>query len=263
MFGMAMTGGRKIKTASMRTIKKLKTPANSNSYSILMDGTNDMLRQPDGNNIFDDLATGSWTLSFYIRFDTTTNQTIFWKGTYPSEYLWIACSAGGDIQIVGATGSTTTTINTVFNSNMSANTWHHVVMTSDGSGTNRANKCYIDGSEVSANSTTLIASSTNLESHTGTAKFTTSNLANLIFYKQYLDQIATWDSVLTAAEITAIYNNNPLLTSNSGDYTSSGDLQRYYKMDENTGTTAADSSGNGNAALTLFNGPTWSSVKPW
>ena len=146
---------------------------------------------------------------------------------------------------------------------MSADTWHHVVITSDGSGTNRANKCYIDGSEVSTNSTSPIASSTNLESHTGTAKLTTSNLASLAFYKQYLDQIATWDSVLTSAEITEIYDNNPLLTSNSGDYTSSADLQRYYKMDENTGTTTADSSGNSNAAFTLFNGPTWSSVKPW
>ena len=154
-------------------------------------------------------------------------------------------------------------INTIFNSNMSADTWYHVVITSDGSGTNRSNKCYIDGSEVSTTSTTPVASSTNLESHTGTAQLTTSNLASLAFYKQYLDQVATWDSVLTAAEITEIYDNNPLLTSDSGDYASSGDLQRYYKMDENTGTTAADSSGNGNAAFTLFNGPTWSSVKPW
>lgn len=237
--------------------------SNTNSYSILMDGTNDMLTQPDGDNIFDDLATGSWTLSFYIRFDTTTTQTIFWKGTYPSNYFWIYSDAGGDIAVVGATGVVTTVINTSFNSNMSADTWHHVVLTSDGSGTNRANKCYIDGSEVSTNSTASVASSTNLESHTGATLFTTSNLASIAFYKQYLDQIATWDSVLTAAEITEIYDNNPLLTSDSGDYTSSGDLQRYYKMDENTGTTTADSSGNSNAPFTLSNGPTWSSVKPW
>ncbi len=262
MIGLG-TGLLNASSVGSSLLMKVNTPANTNSYSILMDGANDMLRQPDGDNIFDDLATGSWTLSLYVRFDTTTAQTIFWKGTYPSEYLWVNCSAGGDIQILGATGTSTTVINTVFNSNMSADTWHHVVITSDGSGTIRANKCYIDGSEVSANSTSPIASSTNLESHTGTVKLTTSALAQFVFYKQYLDQIATWSSVLTSDEITEIYDNNPLLTSNSGDYASSGDLQRYYKMDENTGTTTADSSGNDNAAFTLFNGPTWSSVKPW
>lgn len=262
MLGLGISMGS-VGAGSYKTLKNLATPANTNSYSILMDGTNDMLRQPDGNNIFDDLATGSWTLSFYIRLDTTTNQTIFWKGVYPSNYLWFNSSSGGDIQILGSASSGGTVINTVFNSNMSADTWHHVVITSDGSGTIRANKCYIDGSEVSTNSTSPIASSTNLESHTGTAKLTTSNLAQLAFYKQYLDQVATWNSILTAAEITEIHDNNPLLTSDSGDYVSSGDLQRYYKMDENTGTTTADSSGNGNAVFTLFNGPTWSSVKPW
>ena len=262
MIGLG-TGLLNASSVSSSLLMKVNTPANTNSYSILMDGTNDMLRQPDGNNIFDDLATGSWTLSFYIRFDTTTNQTVFWKGTYPSEYLWITCNAGGDIGILGFTGSYTAVIYTLFNSNMNADTWYHVVFTSDGSGTNRVNKCYINGNEVSTSTTIPVASSTNLESHTGTAKLTTSNLSNIAFYKQYLDQIATWDSVLTAAEITEIYDNNPLLTSDSGDYASSGDLQRYYKMDENTGTTTADSSGNGNAAFTLFNGPTWSSVKPW
>ena len=260
MLGLGMISGG---PASAVSIKALATPANTNSYSILMDGTNDMLTQPDGDNIFDDLATGSWTLSFYIRFDTTTNQSIFWKGDYPSNYFWIYSEAGGDIVLHGKTGVTTTVISTFFNSNMSADTWYHIVLTSDGSGTNRANKCYINGNEVAANSSATVASSTNLESHTGATSLITSSLASITFYKQYLDQIATWDSVLTAAEITEIYDNNPLLTSNSGDYTSSGDLQRYYKMDENTGTTAADSSGNNNAPFTLFNGPTWSSVKPW
>ena len=46
---------------------------------------NDHLSQPDGDNLFDTLASGSWTMSFYVKFITTTNQTVFWKGTYPSE----------------------------------------------------------------------------------------------------------------------------------------------------------------------------------
>jgi len=228
-----------------------------------MDGTNDYLSQPDGDNLFDTLATGSWTLSFYVKFVTTTNQTVFWKGTYPSEYLWIACSAGGDMQIVGATGTSTTVINAVFNSNMDADTWYHVAFVSDGSATNRSTICYINGDVVATNSESSVASSTNLESHTGTSLFTTSNLAGLAYYNQYLDQIATWNTALDEDNIAAIYNDNPNLSSNSGDYTGSARLQKYLKMDENEGTSANDLAGNSFAAMTLVNGAAWSTDKPW
>jgi len=243
--------------------KNLGAPANTNSYSILMDGTNDYLSQPDGDNLFDTLATGSWTLSFYIKFVTTTSQTIFWKGTYPSDYLWIYCSAGGDLAITGATNTSTTVINTSFNSNLNADTWYHVVFVSDGSGTNRSTLCYVNKNAVSTNSSTTIASSTNLESHTGATLLTTSNLAGLAYYNQYLDQIATWNAALSAASITEIYDNNPNLSSNSGDYTDSARLQKYLKMDENEGTSANDLAGNGFAAMTLVNGAAWSTDKPW
>ncbi len=260
MLGLSMISGG---SASAATVKALATPANTNSYSILMDGTNDYLSQPDGDNLFDTLASGSWTLSFYVKFITTTAQTVFWKGVYPTEYLWIACTAGGDMQIIGATGMTTPTIQTVFNSNMSADTWYHVVFTSDGSGTNRANKCYINGSEVAANSSFTVASSTNLESHTGATLLTTSNLAGLIYYNQHLDQIATWNDVLDSDNVSAIYNDNPNLSSNSGNYTGAARLQKYLKMEEGTGTSTNDLAGNGFAAMTLVNGAAWSTDKPW
>ena len=249
--------------ASAVSIKALATPANTNSYSILMDGTNAHLSQPDGDNLFDTLATGSWTISFYVKFITTTSQTIFWKGTYPFNYLWFSSNSGGDIQILGYASSGGTVINTVFNSNMSADTWHHVVITSDGSGTNRVNKCYIDGSEVAANSSATVASSTNLESHTGAASLITSSLAGFVYYNQHLDQIATWNDVLDSDNVSAIYNDNPNLSSNSGNYTGAARLQKYLKMEEGTGTSTNDLAGNGFAAMTLVNGAAWSTDKPW
>jgi len=260
MIGLGLVGGG---ASSAASILKSSTPASSNSYSILMDGTNDYLSQPDGDNIFDTLATGSWTLSFYVKFINSTNQTVFWKGTYPSEYLWIACSAGGDMQIVGTTGSTTTVINTVFNSNLNSNTWYHVAFVSDGSGTNRSTICYINGSVVSTNSESTIASSTNLESHTGATLLTTSNLAGLIYYNQALDHIATWNDVLNADNIAAIYNDNPVLVANSGNYTGSARLQKWLKMEEGVGTTTVDDAGNSFASMTLVNGAAWSTNKPW
>ena len=143
-------------------------------------------------------------------------------------------------------------------------------LTCDASGTNRDFKLYINGVEIPASTSdditnshgyteVTLASSTDFESHVGSATFNLHKNANLI-QSAFVVQIgpqAFWDSVLTEAEIKEIYYNHPTLTSNSGDYTSSGDLQRWYKFDEGTGTSVADSSGNSGQAFDLVNGPTW------
>jgi len=62
---------------------------------------------------------------------------------------------------------------------------------------------------------------------------------------QYND-FAIWDTDLSAAEVAAVYNSGtPIdLTSDSGNYASSGDLQLYYQFENNgTAHTGADLSG--------------------
>lgn len=73
-----------------------------------------------------------------------------------------------------------------------------------------------------------------------------------------MDDLACFDSKLSDAEVTAIYNSGTPtdLTSNSGNYNSSSNLIGYWKFDESSGTTIADSSTNSNN-MTLVNGPTW------
>jgi len=60
--------------------------------------------------------------------------------------------------------------------------------------------------------------------------------------------VAVWNDDLTAAEITALYNSGMPLdaSSNSGNYTSSANVQGYWRFGENSGTTAYDLSGDGN-----------------
>ena len=63
------------------------------------------------------------------------------------------------------------------------------------------------------------------------------------YFPGHLDDIAVWDDVLTDAEVDAIYNSGvPIdLTSNSGSYTSSGDLEFYLRMgDGDTYPTITD-----------------------
>ena len=74
----------------------------------------------------------------------------------------------------------------------------------------------------------------------------------------FMDEVAIWNEAITAAEITALYNSGSGLSaaSNSGDYTSSSNLQGYWKMDEGTGTSVADASSNSNTGT--ISGATWS-----
>ena len=82
------------------------------------------------------------------------------------------------------------------------------------------------------------------------------------FLDGLIDDVAIWDAAIDADGITKIYNNKPLgldLTAASGNYDNQGDLQGWWKLNEGTGTSVADSSSNSNTG-TLVNGPTWSTT---
>jgi len=77
-----------------------------------------------------------------------------------------------------------------------------------------------------------------------------------------VDEVAVWDDDLTAAEVAALYNSGaPLSAStNAGDYTSQGDLQAYWLMNEGSGSTIADTTTNNNSGT--ITGATWSTDTP-
>ena len=82
----------------------------------------------------------------------------------------------------------------------------------------------------------------------------------------HFDELAVWNSVLTADEITEIADKYPNLTQNVGDYASSGTLLRYYRMGQDTSASAIsieDMSGNGGAPMEGINSPTTSTTKPY
>ena len=83
------------------------------------------------------------------------------------------------------------------------------------------------------------------------------------YWKGKFDEMAVWDEALTAAEIAAVYNSGtPIgLTSDAGDYASSANLMGWWRFEENTGTSIADSSTKSNVA-TLVNGTAFSSDNP-
>jgi len=68
-----------------------------------------------------------------------------------------------------------------------------------------------------------------------------------------VDDVRFYDRVLTGTELTNLYNNG-----NVWPYTdiSSTSLKFWHKLDDASGSSAVDSSGNGNT-LTLTNTPPW------
>ena len=106
--------------------------------------------------------------------------------------------------------------------------WHHVAVTYDAGGT-RIPLMYIDGLPVSSYDLTGAA--------TGGHSFTTLNAhigADAVpnrFFDGMIDDARVYNRVLTDDEVLALYKSNS--------------LAGHWKLDETTGTTAADSSGNG------------------
>ena len=106
--------------------------------------------------------------------------------------------------------------------------WYHVVFTFDDS-SNRI-RLYVNGN--------LVASKT----HNGSTVNNNSPFAigrrhdtNAAHYEGKIDEVAYWNTELSANAITALYNSGTPLSasSNSGNYTSSGNLVAYYQFQEN------------------------------
>ena len=96
---------------------------------------------------------------------------------------------------------TTTTIND--------NAWHHVVVTYDGSGNDTGMLCYIDGSLdttfATQSSRTTVGTNTTTNSFNARVGSASDNTGQGI--NGLIDEVAVWNIVLTADQVSALYNN--------------------------------------------------------
>jgi hypothetical protein len=133
------------------------------------------------------------------------------------------------------------------------NTWYHIVATY--SNTADEIDLYLNGSSLSPDGqggTYIDVPNTTKEVKIGVGD--KNRYGNF-----YIGYVGIWTDFLSAAEVTAIYNsgnrNVPLnLASNSGDYTSAGDLECFWKFNESSGFGAdavTDYSGNNHAGTTF------------
>ena len=91
-----------------------------------------------------------------------------------------------------------------------------------------------------------------------------SSTAHHYLKNGFIDEVAIWNEVLDADAIAAIYNSGApdfSLQEDDGDYDISDNLQGYWRFEEGSGTTVADSSDNSNTG-TLINSPLWDGTTP-
>ena len=205
---------------------------------------------------------------------------VFYGGTEANPIVKISAqvnvSEGGDGQgylscIWG--GIVTSTSSSALHEIKDLSGWVHLAMTYDGgvlrlyiNGSNDLNTGAVDTSDGQVVDSGVtgksIAYSINTPVMIGADAIGTGNLSNQLTVNGLIDETAIWSTALDQQAITKIYNNGAAtinLTVASGDYDNQASLEGYWRFEEGTGTTVADSSSNSNT-VTLVNNPAWSDV---
>ena len=140
------------------------------------------------------------------------------------------------------TNSTTGATSKTYDSSITAfdSTWHHVAFTWD-AGTL---ELYVDG--VKDTSVTKTADNAVTSIRTTTAALTIGNGTNNFYFDGNIDEVAVWNTTLTDAQITAIYNSGT--PNDLRLHSASANLQGFWKMGDlvTSFPTYPDASGNGN-----------------
>ena len=233
-------------------------PAETQNYSAYLDGASDRIQGAGMSTtwlkVWD--TNQDFSIHFAVKLDAL-NSTISFTGT-STDYFWITVNSSGQLVVQAAIGSVSVGYYT-FDTSFVADTWYDIMLTSSAASLSRTLNLYVNSVSTDAlNIGATFLRTTDIAAIAG--KFTMGTFLNIVDYDFRIDRLYSWSSVLTQAEITEIYNNYPDLTADSGNYASSSNLETYYKIEEGSGTTMSDSSGNSNGDLTVVNatGNFWS-----
>jgi hypothetical protein len=209
-----------------------------NSHSVVFNGTSNWL---DLDAVVGAISTEAGTVALWFKM-VTDQISIFWKcnsNTLPAQnYIQIYFISSNDkVKFQQEYGNSEVSYTTTATVNDGA--WHFAAMswTTDGF------TAYLD-TETSA-----VSGQSGEAPTMGKCAAGKNSLASGTTYYLggHMNEIAMWDAALDADAIAAVYNSGKgiNLTRDVGNYDNASDLIGYWKMEENTGTTVVDSSGNG------------------
>ena len=208
----------------------------SNTKSIDFDGGDDYMISD--NNI----AVTRGTFQFWMKTTTAASGTPF---NFTAAHHGYLVESGGELYFWAITPMG----NRLYNSGdlLTDGEWHQILWTTEGaSGESSSLKIYIDGEIVATQTQTSTYSDVDAQLQLG--RFNPYN-----WYAGQMDEVAIWDVALDADAIAQIYNSGePIdLSSDSGNYDNSGDLQHWWRMgDGDTYPTIEDNAGSNDMTMT-------------
>ena len=226
------------------------------SIGLLLDGTNDYLDFGDVNLI----NTSDYSISLWFKTAVDdANGTIINKYQADGAIGWKleidGASYGGKVLFEHKTGSGDYGI-ILSDAVLADDSWHHVVITADRTGSDGLLKMYIDGS-VQADThdidTVALQATINPTAGSGFGELIIGSSSRNFLgdFNGSIDEVAIFNNrILSSGNVTTIYNSGV-----PKDLSAESGLVGYWRFDEGTGT-AADSSTNSNGG-TLVNNATY------
>jgi hypothetical protein len=241
-------------SGSWRTFANEASPSFSNTYSVDFDGTDDFIAT---GSTFQSTFDSDHSVSFWAK-DASGNQ-VFAGNQGSTRYYYQTNSGVARIVYYTGTGSIISNIGTTAH----GTDWFHCVGTIEQDASNIVTKLYINGTLDNTVSTagTMSDYTSSLDWVIGKRNRPGSSELN---FSGKLDELAIIPSVLSASDVTAIYNSGV-----PADLTSYSPVAWYRMGDNETGvsdgsatpTTITDQ-GSGSNDGTLTNGPTYSTDVP-
>ena len=221
----------------------------TNQYSVSFDGTDDYI-----STGLDVGGASALTVSAWVKHDSVGNAAIVTQYVGPNNRAFRLAMYPSTSSWAGLRLDAYNSSNTNFGANylldpvISSGVWYHAAFVFTGS----AITVYYNG-----NASPTVSMSGVLDSVTRNVDIGSSG-GSSDFMSGNIDEVAIWDSALSASDITSIYNSGV-----PNDISSLSPVA-YYRMGDNdggTGTTITDQGSGGNNG-TLTNGPTFSTDVP-
>jgi hypothetical protein len=217
----------------------------TNESSVSFDGSDDYMDIPDSTAL--ETTAFTWSAWFYctainrynIIVDTATHSSFFFG------YEIFVVNTTNKIRFVSYHTNDLIDSTTA----VAANTWYHVAATHESG----SDKLYVNGT---------------LEASGSASNFSTTDAANLrigsssifnLYHQGLIDEVAFFNSALSASNITSIYNSGV-----PNDISSLSPVG-WWRMGDNDGATGTTITNQGSASSidgTLTNGPTFSTTVP-
>jgi len=213
-----------------------------NQYSVSFDGSDDYIQLPNG--VLTALTGTAYTISAWFNLDIVGNYQMIFSASSNLQIFFRPRSTQVGLELYVNGASRIIQLSPYSN----VGSWVHGCISVDTTGTSRM---YINGSLNTSNINVPQATSISnpvIGSQNGTG----------YFLNGYVDEVAIFNSALSASDVSDIYNSGV-----PADLTSLSPVG-WWRMGENdggTGTTITDQGSGGNDG-TLTNGPTFSTTVP-